>query len=190
MHRFRFAALAALAALGFASVASAADLPVKAPPKAPDAAATNWTGVYVNGGLGYGIWTGDTTTVNQFTGACILCVTQTQGGKGWLGVVGLGYDYQFAPNFVAGVFGDFGFGSIKGTLQDQDPFYVGETKEQRAWAVGGRLGWLITPDALMYMNGGYTSARFSDTNMVGAFQGQPTNFTTPATTFHGWFIGL
>ena len=40
MHRFRFAALAAVAVFGFASVAFAADMPVKAPvSKAPIAAA-------------------------------------------------------------------------------------------------------------------------------------------------------
>src|SRR6185437_16692109 len=44
MRRFHCAALAAVAVFGFASVASAADMPVKAPVYTP---AFNWTGCYV-----------------------------------------------------------------------------------------------------------------------------------------------
>ena len=189
--RFRLIGMVA-AALCFSllQAASAADMPVKAPIyKAPVAAATNWTGLYVNGGFGYGIWSADTTTLVPGTTTCILCVDQVQGGKGWLGVVGVGYDYQFAQSFVAGVFGDVNFGSIKGTLQDQGPFFVGDTKEQWAWAAGARLGYLLTPDALAYVNGGYTSARFSSATMVNAFAGAPTGFFTPAVTMNGWFVG-
>ncbi|HET7848583.1 MAG TPA: outer membrane beta-barrel protein [Pseudolabrys sp.] len=183
--------VAALVGLGATQLAWAADMPVKAPiTKAPAAVAPAWTGFYVNGGFGYGMWTADTTTIDPATGLCNLCVTQTQGGKGWLGVVGLGYDYQFAQSFVAGVFGDFNFGDIKGTIQDQDPFFAGDTKERSAWAVGARLGWLVTPDLLAYVNGGYTSARFSGATMVNTHGNvPPTGFSTPGATFHGWFIG-
>ncbi len=182
--------LAALISVAFAHAASAADMPAKAPVyKAPEAAATNWTGLYVNGGFGYGLWSADTTTFDPATGACALCINQEQGGKGWLGVVGLGYDYQFAPQFVGGVFGDFNFASIKGTIQDGNPFFAGETKEQRAWAVGARIGYLVTPDILTYVNGGFTSAHFSGANMVVTFAGTPTNSSTPDFTTNGWFIG-
>jgi outer membrane immunogenic protein len=185
--RFTCAIVAAVAlVLATLPRAYAADMPVKAPP-AP-AAAINWTGFYINGGVGYGIWSADTTTQSPTTGTCVLCVTQTQGGKGWFGVVGAGYDYQFAPSFVAGVFGDFNFGSIKGTFQDQGPFLVGETKERSAWAAGGRVGWLATPNALVYVNGGYTSARFSGATMLNTGNGAATS-STPDVTTHGWFIG-
>src|SRR5262245_15337074 len=52
-----------------------------------------------------------------------------QGGKGWLGRVGIGYDYQFASHIVAGLFGDYDFSSLKGTIQDQNPFLAGEIKQ-------------------------------------------------------------
>ena len=42
----------------------------------------------------------------------------TTGGKGYFGRVQTGFDYQFANNWVAGVFGDYDFSSIKGTMQD------------------------------------------------------------------------
>ena len=46
--------VAALAALGFAGPASAADMPAKAPVyKAPVAAAYDWSGIYIGGGAGW-----------------------------------------------------------------------------------------------------------------------------------------
>lgn len=168
--------------------AMAADMPVKAPP-APLPAATNWTGVYVNAGYGYGIWSADTTTQDPPNGLCRLCFNQVQGGKGWFGVVGIGYDYQFTSNIVAGVFGDFNFGDLKGTLQDQDPFFAGNTSEKWAWAAGARVGYLFTPDLLAYVNGGYTSARFSGADMVTTFNNVMSGFSTPSVTADGWFIG-
>lgn len=56
MRRLQCALLATVAAIGFASVASAADMPVKARQIAPLPVAYNWTGFY--GGLNAGgAWT-------------------------------------------------------------------------------------------------------------------------------------
>ena len=129
MKRF----LAILTALVTASGAAlAADLPVKARPIVP---VVSWTGFYVNGGLGYGLWAADTKTINPATGACVLCVDQTQGGRGWFGTVGAGYDHQFNNWIVGGVFADFDISSIKGTIQDQGPFFAGRVKQTWSWVV-------------------------------------------------------
>ena len=55
MHRFRFAALAAGAVIGSASMAYGADLPPKAPvyKAAPVTPAFSWTGFYLGGELGW-----------------------------------------------------------------------------------------------------------------------------------------
>ncbi|MEW6452508.1 MAG: outer membrane beta-barrel protein [Pseudomonadota bacterium] len=151
--------------------------------------AANWTGFYVNAGGGYGMWAADTTTVSPVTGACVLCATQTQGGKGWLGTVGGGYDYRFTPNIVGGVFADFNYSNLKGTIQDQGPFFAGEIKQTSAWAVGARAGWLVTPSALTYVNGGYTNARFSGATMLGTGTGAVSGSTTQPFTRGGWFLG-
>jgi outer membrane immunogenic protein len=159
----------------------------------PAPIATNWTGFYVNGGLGYGLWAADTTAVSPTTGACILCVTQVQGGKGYLGVLGAGYDWQFAPTWVAGVFGDFNISSLKGTIQDQagtgPQAIAGELKQTSAWAVGPRLGWLPNPQTMTYINGGYTGARFSGADMFSIVTVTNTGFSTQAFTANGWFVG-
>ena len=64
------AALAAVAVIGFASIASAADLPVKAPVyKAPVVApAYSWTGFYVGVNGGYAFGTDKTYNILEFDG--------------------------------------------------------------------------------------------------------------------------
>jgi|SRR5215471_10424780 len=165
---------------------NAADIAAKAPVAI---ASPTWTGLYVNGGLGYGAWTADTTTIHPTTSQCDLCLVQVQGGKGWLGRVGIGYDYQFTSNIVAGVFADYDFSRLKGTIQDQFPFFAGEIKQTSAWALGARAGWLINPSALGYINGGYSSAHFSSAHMLSTGDGTGTLASTPAKTTHGWFLG-
>jgi outer membrane immunogenic protein len=180
----------AAVSLAVAQSAFAADMPARAPVyKTPIAAATPWTGFYVNGGIGYGMWAADTTTVSPVTGACILCQTQVQGGKGWLGTIGAGYDYQFSPKIVAGVFGDASISSLKGTIQDQGSFFAGDIKQTSSWAFGARAGWLVTPQTMSYLNAGYTGARFSGTHMVTTTVGTDSGNTTPAFTSNGWFLG-
>ena len=189
MRRLSIAVLASVSTVAFAQIASAADLPSKMAVKAPMVSGTPWTGFYVNGGVGYGMWAADTTVNLPGTSICNICETQVEGGKGWLATIGAGYDYQFSPRIVAGVFGDASVSSLKGTLQDQNNFSNGEIKQTSSWAAGGRVGWLVTPQTLSYVNGGYASARFSGTTMVSAFTGLPRGFTTPEATTNGWFLG-
>jgi outer membrane immunogenic protein len=119
----------------------------------------------------------------------VLCVQQTQGGKGWLGTVGIGYDHQFTDRIVGGVFADADFSSIEGTIQDQGPFFAGKIKEKWSWATGPRIGWLWTPQTMSFVNAGYTQTHFSSASMVNAFTGIATAFATPAFDKSGWFIG-
>ncbi len=83
--------LAALAA--FTGSAMAADLAPrynKAP--APLPPPPSWTGFYIFGGGGGGIWDADTSTRDTATNAP-LTINQRQGGDGWFGTVGIGYDW-------------------------------------------------------------------------------------------------
>ena len=84
----------------------------------------SWSGPYISGGAGYGLWAADTTTLNPSTGAPRLAETQMQGGRGSFGTIGLGYDHRFDKNYVAGLFIDADLGSVPGTIQDQDPFWA------------------------------------------------------------------
>jgi len=97
-------ALAAVVAMtGSASAADLAARPyVNAPMPAPVA---NWTGFYIFGGGGGGLSNADQSVVDTVSGTP-LTITQRQGGSGWFGTVGAGYDWQFSGTWVAGVFAD------------------------------------------------------------------------------------
>jgi len=103
MSRVLVAFIAAVSAIAVTQVASAADMPVKAPiTKAPIAAPPyDWTGVYVGGHLGY-LW-GRTRVEDNG-------VVTEPGAKtdGVIGGVLAGYNWQTGP-FVLGLEGDFGW---------------------------------------------------------------------------------
>src|SRR6202007_2473164 len=104
-----------------------------------------------------------------------------------------GCDYQtplFNGRVVIGAFADYDFMDLTGTFQDSISGLVGTEKERDAWAAGGRVGYLVTPNLLTYFEGGYTQARFDSialsTDTVPSF---PTIFSVTSNTYHGWFIG-
>ena len=181
-------ALAAVAAL--TGSASAADLGrpyTKAP--APLPVAPSWTGFYIFGGGGGGVWDANTSVVNTATGAPIVGINQKQGGDGWFGTVGAGYDWQFNGSWVAGIFADGQFGSIRGSIQDQSNFLVGQEKMRDAWAAGVRLGYLVAPNVYSYINGGYSGSNWSSTTLLSSISGLPSGAHTNSFNRNGWFIG-
>jgi outer membrane immunogenic protein len=160
----------------------------RAPAKA---IAANWNGAYVTGGAGYGVWAADETT-SAVPGAANapIPVLQRQGGKGWLGRIGGGYDYQISHRIIAGVLADFDFSRLKGTIEDSGAGLAGTTRQDWAWAAGARAGWLVTPSILSYVNAGYTMAHFTGTTMFFVATAAPFGgFTTPSFTADGWFLG-
>jgi outer membrane immunogenic protein len=163
----------------------------KAPPPPPPA--VSWTGCYIDGGVGYGMWNEDHYS-ETFPGLAATSVSTTSGGQGWLGRLGAGCDYQLGSSFVIGAFGDYSFMHLHGTFDDPVGFgagaLAGGANEWGAWAVGGRLGYLITPALLTYVNGGYTEARFGGMSLglAGAPFTPGVDFTS-ANTYRGWFLG-
>jgi len=180
-------ALTALAAFtGSAMAADMAPRYTKAP--APMPVAPSWTGFYIFGGGGGGIWDADTSTRVTGTGAP-LTINQRQGGDGWFGTVGAGYDWQFNSSWVAGVFADGQFGSLKGTIQDPVFGVSGTEKMQDAWAAGVRVGYLVAPNVLSYVNGGYSGSHWSGTSLYSSFSGAPVGGHTDSFNRNGWFVG-
>ncbi|MDO9560168.1 MAG: porin family protein, partial [Bradyrhizobium sp.] len=109
-------ALTAIAA--FTAPALAADMAAKAPMRAaPVAYAPSWTGFWISGGFGYGMAQYQHSEYDFFAPFAQISTGQDAGGKGWLGKVGIGYDYQFAGpygNWVFGVFADADWSNISG----------------------------------------------------------------------------
>jgi outer membrane immunogenic protein len=172
--------LGSVALLALGTVANAADLSArytKAPPAV--APASNWTGFYIFGGGGYGLFEADQ---HPTTGGLATDVTTRVGGRGYFGTVGGGYDYQLTPSWVIGVFGDAQFGDIKGSLIDTFAATTGGLKNSANYAGGARLGYLIAPNALSYVNAGYSYGEFKGSTFSdGSVTGKSNR--------DGWFIG-
>src|SRR6267142_16917 len=182
-------ALTALAA--FTGSATAADLAARPYTKAPMMApAYNWTGFYIFGGGGYRRFDSNTYVTN-FPGNTPLTLGQKVGGDGYFGTVGVGYDWQFSGSWVAGIFADGQFGSIKGSITDPlfaGPGAFGTVKNRTNAAAGVRLGYLIAPNVYSYVNGGYSYGEFSSSTLVNNVSGAALA-TTPSFHRNGWFVG-
>jgi outer membrane immunogenic protein len=180
-------ALAAVAA--FSGSASAADLGARPYSKAPApiAYAPSWTGFYIFGGGGGGLSNSD-QYVQTTAGALPLTITQRQGGSGWFGTVGLGYDWQFNGTWVFGLLADGQFGSIRSTVQDPIAGITGNQKVEDSWAAGARLGWLVAPNVLSYVNAGYSGAHFGSTSFT-TLGGAATGIHLNGYNRNGWFVG-
>ncbi len=185
---------------GFALAAGqalAADMPLKAP-YAPPPPVASWTGCYFDGGVGYGLWNQDRHTETD-PGRVPLSTDDTMGGRGWLGRLGGGCDYQAGGKFVVGVLADYDFMSLKGTNTATIPAansptaanvtWSGSEKETGAWYVGGRIGYLVTPALLTYFDGGYTETRFDQVNFASELTGAAVAFALGRATYHGWWLG-
>jgi outer membrane immunogenic protein len=173
--------------------ASAADLAASPYTKAPPPVmAPSWTGFYIFGGVGGGLWDANTGAFNTATGTCLVCINNKQGGDGWFGTVGAGYDWQFNSRWVFGVLADGQFGSLKGS-ESVGAVGVGgvvfSQKLEDTWAVGARLGYLVAPNVLSYVNGGYTGANWSGATILGAVNGVPFGAHTNSFSTQGWFLG-
>jgi outer membrane immunogenic protein len=191
-----------------AGTAAAADMAMKARPVAAPVMMTNWTGCYIGAGGGYGMsnqrrevfapfgtqsitGTNGTSTYSQVISAtpgALVYPSQTFGGEGWLATAQAGCDYQFNGNFLVGAFVDGDWTDIKG---DRSLLGVlnGQQTMNWSWAVGGRIGYLVTPSLLTYFSGGYTQADFSGTTFTNSFATSSMALINPPTTLAVTIIG-
>ena len=169
----------ALVALGATVPALAADLAARPYTKAPAYAAPiyNWTGFYIGGHIG-GAFGGN----NNFSG-----LGGSNDGR-FLGGVQVGADYQFAPNWVLGVEGQY---SWLGNNNNSVAFtgtglgYVYTNNQRALGSVTGRLGYTWGP-ALLYAKGGYA---FSDNNETLLFGGVAQPFSFDSGHRDGYTVG-
>ena len=177
MKKFLLATVA-LVALGATVPALAADLPARTYTKAPAYVAPlyNWTGFYIGGHIG-GAFSGD----NNFGG---LTTGNNNDGR-FLGGLQAGYDYQFAPNWVLGIEGQYSWlGSNNNGIIFPGGFIY--NNNQRALAsVTGRVGYTWGP-GLLYVKGGYA---FSDNNESLTLAGVPTAFAFSGGHRDGYTVG-
>src|ERR1700745_95419 len=120
-------ALAAVAAFG--GQALAAEMAMKARPVAPPPVpVANWTGCYIAGSVGYGLFDNESSgsrVLNAHGAVTINGAPVDFGGRGWLAGGGGGCDYQFGfgggggffgtGQFVIGFLADYYWSDMKGT---------------------------------------------------------------------------
>ena len=188
--------LALAAAAAFTGSASAADMAVKAarPLPQPVAPVMSWTGCWISGGGGGGI---NKVSHDNFdpTEPFLRQQNADTGMSGWLATVGVGCDYQFSGRWVIGAFADATWSDITGDhgarIGGVGDMAIGRMKNDWSWSVGGRVGYLVAPNVLTYVNAGFTQTHFTDTNMFDLTRngGLFTGIVVPGQTFDGVFLG-
>jgi outer membrane immunogenic protein len=212
-RRFVIAIIAALAA---APTAFAADMPSPAPvyAKAPVPVANDWTGFYLGAGLGSrSANVSEQTLSAAFNGSTLLdpatcqvvvCgTTQSLDHTAFRFSPYFGYNWQIGPQWLVGLEGDVGFGSKTSTINgvslpgagalssinaQGDSFAVKTGWDASARA---RVGYLVTPDLLVYATGGAAWQHIDATSTCGRFSGNCDGFTnsTDTKTKLGYTIG-
>lgn len=204
------AALAAMSAIAFSQIASAADLPRKAP-VAPTIVPYNWTGFYVgvNAGYTWGPWDASSNQI-------IFDPSATHDAKvnGALGGLQAGYNWQ-AGGWVYGLEGDIQITGAKDTDAWTAPgappiiiegpadflpgpagggpmFFSHEWKFPWFGTFRGRWGFLPAERWLLYVTGGlaFGEAKYNFTfSQPGAVRLFNPYFLSDSVTKVGWTVG-
>jgi outer membrane immunogenic protein len=178
MKKFLLATVA-LVALGATVPALAADLAARPVyTKAPAYAAPiyNWTGFYIGGHIG-GAFSGN----NNFNG---LTTGNNSDGR-FLGGLQVGADYQFAPNWVVGIEGQYSWLANNNNGVIFPGGFVYTNNQRGLGSVTGRIGYTWGP-ALLYVKGGYA---YSDNNESLTLGGTPTAFAFDSDHRNGYTVG-
>lgn len=165
-HARPLAAAFGLVALA-AMPAFAADVVMEEPP-APVAPMeqpplNTWSGPYAGVTIGYG-FSGD---------AHDKTVDNKIGTSGFLGGAFVGYNYQM-ENFVIGAEGDLGYSGIDGDNAGT------KVKTGFEGSLRARLGYVVTPDILVYGTAGGAGSRVKVSNDVGSDSNTALGWTAGA----------
>ena len=152
----------------------------------PGPSVVNWTGIYAGaaagGGMGFGrINAAAGGASNSFDGA----------GQGLLGGFFAGGDYQFSPQALVGVMGDFTWTSLQSALTINAPGGGSASLSaaaNRQWSVMGRIGYLPVPSTLLYAAAGFTQVNVHATASA-VLPGGAMPFASSDTTLNGFTVG-
>ena len=212
--------IVAISTLALAQVAMAADLPLKAPVyQPPPPTVYSWTGFYIRANIG-GVW-GDPKVNYQPNDLVSLSLFKNLRGaplpasidtSGVLGGLQAGYNWQIGPALI-GAEADIDWSDAKGSVSREGTIspiaqipaaVIAADKVNWLGTVRARLGYLPTPNLLVFGTGGfaygeversgaYTASRFNSGILipfgyqcsanVPCFSGATSN------TAFGWTVG-
>jgi len=196
MSRFRVAALATVAAFSFASITSAADLPIKAPVYNATPA-FSWTGFYfgLNAGYSWGRSNVDYTagpTLGLDPSGSVLSPTLSP--NNFIGGGQVGYNFQ-TGNLLLGIEADIAWRNASDATNVQLGGVGGliTFSDGQNWVgtVRGRLGWTPTNTTLLYVTGGLAYGEVERTvTQVCQLCGPPIVRTLSDSSIKaGWVLG-
>jgi outer membrane immunogenic protein len=169
MRRFSAGLIATVSTFAMASMASAADMPTKAPPLRPPVG-YNWTGSYIGGHIGYG-WGSDPVEFAPISAVYApafasgsLPTSLADNARGVLGGIQYGTNWQF-NRIVLGWDSDLSFSDIRASqsVTNGTPAFV-STADQKLTLLSttrGRIGYTLTDNLLLYGTGGLAAGRAS-----------------------------
>jgi len=199
------ATLGIIGAMGIASIASAADLRVKAPVQAPLAAVYSWTGFYVGGDVG-ALQSRSSVRMDPLPNVPFFGTFPDFGdlnNTAFVGGLHAGYNWQFAPSWVAGIEADWSWTNAKGSFSQpwvsipghplagvRPGTNTGMSMDPNWLAtIRGRAGYLITPTALLYFTGGFA---FADVGYSASATNEGATYNASSSfskTVNGYVLG-
>jgi outer membrane immunogenic protein len=193
----------AIGALTVINAALAADLPIKAAPRAPIAPAYNWAGCYLGGNVGYswGRASGDVNLAHLDIFGLPTSSSFLSDPNGVIGGGQIGCNWQYQNGWVLGLETDFQGSGERATNTFDGPFFLGEGVHQSVEAkiewfgtVRGRVGYLVNPTFMLYGTGGlaYGETKITDNvrqNLIGGGPAFTTTSISNSSTRVGWTLG-
>lgn len=168
--------------------ASAADLPMKAPPmRVVQPIPFTWTGFYVGASAGFisNNSTGDDGGDGTGDGMINSAGTYHIGDVGGIFGGNVGYNYQFAPNWVLGIEADISGSTLNGN-GFSDIFGSEVTSKLSALGtVRGRIGYAFDR-MLVYATGGFA---YGKVHNRASYQQDPFYTVDEDTWKTGWTVG-
>ncbi|SFV27618.1 outer membrane protein [Hyphomicrobium facile] len=150
---------------------------------------SSWTGPYLGFGTGYSV-----ANKQESFGADAGPFNNPVSNDGGFISASVGYDYQFRERFVVGAFADADFSNLS---YNDSNFASDGVDSQELWSshggfknilmVGGRLGYLTTPDTLLFVSGGYANAGMEQTTI--SILGEGSGVIYDSKRLSGAFIG-
>lgn len=168
MKRLAVALGTVASVLTIAGSAVAADLPVKAPAAVPvpPPVIYNWTGFYVGGNVG-AAWLDSGARWDPLPSPTAFAVNVQAADlndTSFIGGIHGGFNWQFAPQWVLGIEGDWSWTDLSDSQSAQWDIIDGPpapssqttlaTKFDWIATIRGRIGFLWTPQLLTYFTGG------------------------------------
>ena len=138
-----------------------------------------WNGIYVGASIGYSFGLSDIT--RDYVLPPVTRDVHEVDQDGLFATFSVGFDRQFAPRLVWGLFGEYSFADINEEVTLATPGNVNKRfRLEDNWAAGGRLG-LIHDGALWYATAGYSGINVSLADFDGG--------ADLGGTMHGYFVG-